>query len=164
MPEWLEPILRWLQDSALSDAVRSTPFMYATLESLHILGIAVLVGPAFAFDLRLLGVGHRLIPVTRAARYLLPVSHLGLAIAVVTGILLFSAQAVGVAGSGAAPWKLGLLLLAGLNVLVFHRGVHRRVDDWADADATPIAARISAVVSMTSWTGVIFAGRFLAYV
>lgn len=52
--------------------MRSTPFMYATLESLHILGIAVLVGPAFAFDLRLLGVGRRLIPVTRAARYLFP--------------------------------------------------------------------------------------------
>lgn len=164
MPEWLEPILRGLQDSGLGDAVRSTPFMYATLESLHILGIAVLVGPAFAFDLRLLGVGRSLVSVTRAARYLLPVSHLGLATAVVTGILLFSAQAVGIAGSGAAPWKLGLLLLAGLNVLVFHRGVHRRVDEWADATATPMAARVSAIVSIMTWTGVIFAGRFLAYV
>lgn len=164
MPEWLELILRWLQNSALGDAVRSTPFMYATLESLHILGIAVLVGPAFAFDLRLLGVGRSLVSVAKAAPYLLPVSHLGLTIAVVTGLALFSAQAVGVAGSGAAPWKLGLLLLAGLNVLVFHRGVYRRVDGWADADATPVAARISAVVSMTTWTGVIFAGRFLAYV
>lgn len=164
MPEWLEPILRWLQDSVLGDAVRSTQFMYPTLESLHILGIAVLVGPAFAFDLRLLGVGRSLVSVTKAARYLLPVSHVGLAIAVVTGILLFSAQAVGVAGSGAAPWKLGLLGLAGLNVIVFHRGVHRRVDEWADAAETPVAARVTAVVSMTTWTGVIFAGRFLAYV
>ncbi|GGI83673.1 DUF6644 family protein [Pseudarthrobacter scleromae] len=164
MPEWLEPILRWLQDSTVGNAVRSTPFMYPTLESLHILGIAVLVGPAFAFDLRLLGVGRRLVSVTKAARYLLPVSHLGLAIAVVTGILMFSAQAVGVAGSGAAPWKLGLLLLAGLNVLVFHRGVYPRLDALADAHAAPVAARISAIVSMSTWTGVIFAGRFLAYI
>ncbi|BCW58608.1 hypothetical protein StoSoilB20_19550 [Arthrobacter sp. StoSoilB20] len=62
MPEWLEPILRWLQDSALGGAVRSTPFTYATLESLHILGIAVLVGPAFAFDLCLLGFARSLPP------------------------------------------------------------------------------------------------------
>lgn len=164
MPEWLEQFLRLLQDSPLGDAVRTTPFMYATLESLHILGIAVLVGPAFAFDLRLLGVGRRLVSVTTAARYLLPVSHVGLAIAIATGLGLFSAQAVGVAGSGAAPWKLGLLLVAGLNVLVFHRGVFRRVADWADASRTPAAARVSGVVSMTTWTGVIFAGRFLAYV
>ena len=164
MPDWLEQVLRLLQDSPLGDAVRSTPFLYATLESLHILGIAVLVGPAFAFDLRLLGIGHRLVAVTRAARYLLPVSHVGLGMAVATGVLLLSSRAVGVAGSAAAPWKLGLLILAGLNALVFHRGIYRRVDQWADADATPIAARISAVVSMTTWTGVIFAGRFLAYV
>lgn len=164
MPDWLEQILGWLQGSGLGDAVRSIPFLYATLESIHILGIAVLVGPAFAFDLRLLGVGRRLVSVTTAARYLLPVSHVGLAVAVATGIALFSAQAVGVAGSAAAPWKLGLLLVAGLNVLVFHRGVYRRVKDWGDADATPIAARTAAVVSMTAWTGVIFAGRFLAYI
>lgn len=164
MPEWLESILRWVQDSAIGDAVRSTPFMYATLESLHILGIAVLVGPAFAFDLRLLGVGRHLVSVRKAARYLLPVSHVGLAIAVATGILLFSAQAIGVAGSGAAPWKLGLLLVAGLNILVFHLGVHNRVDDWADTGTTPVAARTSAIVSLMTWTGVIFAGRFLAYV
>jgi hypothetical protein len=138
--------------------------MYPTLESLHILGIAVLVGPAFAFDLRLLGVARSPVSVTRAARYLLPVSHLGLVAAVVTGVLLLSAQAVGVAGSSAAPWKLGLLPLAALNVLVFHRGVHRRVDEWSYAEATPLAARVSAVVSMTTWTGVLFAGRFLAYV
>ncbi|WP_309130981.1 DUF6644 family protein [Brevibacterium sp.] len=164
MPDWLEQVLHLLQESPLGEAVRSTPFMYPTLESLHILGIAVLVGPAFAFDLRLLGIGHNLVPVTEAARYLLPVSHFGLGIAVVTGVLLLSSQAVGVAGSGAAPWKLGLLLLAGLNALVFHRGVYRRVFQWADTDATSIAARVSAVVSMMTWTGVIFAGRFLAYV
>lgn len=69
-----------------------------------------------------------------------------------------------VAGSPAAPWKFGLLLLAGLNVLIFHRGVYRRVDEWADAAVTPPAARIAAGVSMTAWTGVVFAGRFLAYI
>ena len=48
--------------------------------------------------------------------------------------------------------------------LIFHRGVYPRVDEWAEAARTPIPARVSAVVSMTTWTGVIFAGRFLAYV
>ncbi len=164
MPLWLESLLNWLQGSALGEAVRGTPFMYPVLESSHILGIAVLIGPAFAFDLRLLGVGRHLVPVTTAARYLLPVCHVGLAVAIATGVALLSAQAVVVAASGAAPWKLGLLLLAGLNVLIFHRGVYRRVEDWADAAVTPMAARVAASVSMTVWTGVIFAGRFLAYI
>jgi hypothetical protein len=148
----------------LGEAVRATPFLYPVLEASHILGIAVLVGPAFAFDLRLLGVGRDLVPISTAARYLLPVSHVGLVVALATGLALLSAQAVVVAASGAAPWKFGLLLLAGLNVLVFHRGVYRRVEEWTDAAVIPIAARVAATVSLTAWTGVIFAGRFLAYV
>lgn len=68
-----------------------------------------------------------------------------------------------VAGTGAAPWKFGLLILACLNVLVFHHGIYRRVHEWTDAAVTPVAARIEAGVSLTAWTGVILVGRLLAY-
>lgn len=159
----IDSLLLLLQGSALGDVVRNAHFLYPVLEAIHILGIALLVGPAFAFDLRLLGVGNSVLSVTTAARYLLPVSHVGLAIAVATGVALLSAQATVVAHTGAAPWKFGLLLLAGLNVPVFHYGVYRRVDGWNDVAFTPIAARIGAAVSMIAWTGVILAGRLLAY-
>lgn len=152
-----------LQGSALGDMVRNAQYLYPVLEAIHILGIALLVGPAFAFDLRLLGVANRIVSVTTAARHLLPVSHVGLAIAFATGIALLSAQATVVANTVAAPWKFGLLILAGLNVPIFHYGVYRRVDEWADAAVTPIAARAAAIVSMAAWIGVILAGRFLAY-
>lgn len=163
MPDLLNLLLKLLQESALGDAVRSAEFLYPVLEATHILGLALLVGPAFTFDLRLLGVGHRAVSVTAAARNLLPVSHIGFAIAVITGIVLLSAQATVVAGTGAAPWKFGLLILACLNVLVFHHGIYRRVSEWTDAATTPVAARVGAGVSLIAWTGVIFAGRLLAY-
>jgi len=163
MPNLLDALLKLLQGSALGEAVRSAEYLYPMLEASHILGIALLVGPAYAFDLRLLGIGHRVLPVTAAARNLLPVSHIGFAIAVITGIALLSAQATTVAGAGAAPWKFGLLILACLNVLVFHYGVYRRVYEWTDAAVTPVAARVGAGISLIAWTGVIFAGRLLAY-
>jgi hypothetical protein len=163
MPDFLNSLLKLLQGSALGEAVRSAEYLYPVLEASHILGIAVLVGPAFTFDLRLLGVGHRVVSVTSAARSLLPVSHIGFAIAVITGIALLSAQATVVAGTGAAPWKLGLLILACLNVLVFHGGIYRRVHEWTDAAVPPVAARVAAGVSLIAWTGVTFAGRLLAY-
>lgn len=159
----LNSLLMLLQGSALGDMVRNAQYLYPVLEAIHILGIALLVGPAFAFDLRLLGVANRIVSVTTAARHLLPVSHVGLAIAFATGIALLSAQATVVANTVAAPWKFGLLILAGLNVPIFHYGVYRRVDEWADAAVTPIAARAAAIVSMAAWIGVILAGRFLAY-
>jgi hypothetical protein len=159
----LNSLLMLLQGSALGDMVRNAQYLYPLLEAIHILGIALLVGPAFAFDLRLLGLANRVVPVTTAARYLLPISHVGLAIAFATGIALLSAQATVVANTGAAPWKFGLLILAGLNVPIFHYGVFRRVDEWTDSAVTPIAAHAAAVVSMVAWMGVMLAGRLLAY-
>ncbi|MGP4669620.1 hypothetical protein [Agrobacterium pusense] len=163
MPDFLKSLLTLLQNSAIGQTVRSAEYVYPVLEATHILGIALLVGPAFTFDFRLLGFGHGVVSVPTAARYLLPVSHVGFAIAVITGTALLSAQATVVAGTGAAPWKFGLLLLACVNVLVFHGGIYRGVETWKNAAVTPVAARIGAGVSLVSWTGVTFAGRLLAY-
>ena len=163
MPELLDTLLGLLQGSALGQTVRSAAYVYPVLESVHILGIGLLIGPAFTFDIRLTGVAHRGLSVPTAARYLLPVSHVGFAIVAITGIALLSAQATMVAAAAAAPWKFGLLVLACLNVLVFHCGIYRRVDEWMDAAVTPVAARVAAGVSLIAWTGIIFAGRFLAY-
>jgi hypothetical protein len=78
----------------------------------------------------------------------LPVRHIGFAIAVITGIALLSAQATVIADAGAAPWKFSLLILACLNVLVFHYGIRRRVNEWADAAVAPVAACVGAGVSL----------------
>lgn len=163
MLDLLSSLLMMLQSSALGDVVRNARYVYPVLEAIHILGIALLVGPAFTFDFRLLGVGHRTVSVNTAARYLLPVSHTGLAIAATTGVALLSAQATVIASAGAAPWKFGLLILAGLNVAVFHGGIYHSVHKWTEAPVAPIAARVGAAVSLTAWTGIIFAGRLLAY-
>ncbi|MEU0741118.1 hypothetical protein [Streptomyces sp. NPDC006134] len=63
-----------------------------------------------------------MLPVTAAARHLLPPARFGCALTVVTGAVLFVSGTVAVGNSGAAPWKPGLLIVAGTNVVVFHRG------------------------------------------
>lgn len=163
MPDLLNTWLMLLQDSLLGEMVRNIQYLYPMLESIHILGIALLVGPAFIFDLRLLGAGQRIVPVTTAAQCLLPISHIGLLIVAITGIALLSAQANIVAAAGAAPWKLGLIIVAGINVLVFHKGIYRTVADWDIQAPVPVLAKVSALISALAWTGVIIAGRFLAY-
>jgi len=106
-----------------------TPNLYPILESLHVLGIALLVGPAVAVDLRLLGVGWRVLPVTIVSRFLLPLSHAGFGLVAVTGAAMFTGIALSVTTSPAAPWKFGLIAIAGLNILMFHSGVYRKLKD-----------------------------------
>ncbi|WP_406020644.1 hypothetical protein OH802_17920 [Nocardioides sp. NBC_00850] len=159
----MDGIYSWLEETSLAEAIRGTAYLYPMLESVHIIGIALLIGPAAAFDLRLLGLGRQALRVTTAAKHLLPLSHLGFMIAAVTGVAMFLPGANLLADRGSAPWKLGLILLAGLNILIFHRHTYRNVTDWDVDRPTPAAARFAAVISLTSWSGVTVAGRLLAY-
>lgn len=159
----LDGVFSWLEESGFAEIVRGTAYFYPILEAVHILGIALLIGPAAAFDLRLLGLGRHALRVTTAANHLLPLSHLGFLIAAITGAAMFAPGASLIAERGSAPWKLGLILVAGLNILIFHRVTYRGVADWDEDRATPAAARLAAVVSLTSWSGVTVAGRLLAY-
>jgi hypothetical protein len=160
---WLVDVSSRLEQSDVGEAVRLVPNLYPILESLHVLGIALLVGPAMAVDLRLLGIGRGVMPVTIVCRYLLPLSHTGFGLVAVTGAAMFTGIALSVTTSPAAPWKFGLIGIAGLNILVFHTGVYRTVKDWDLQVWPPIRARVAAAISALSWMAVIVAGRFLAY-
>ena len=59
--------------------------------------------------------------------------------------------------------KVLLLVLAGINVSVFHSRTHRSVAAW-DRDAKPPrAARVAAIISLAAWAGVVVSGRLVAY-
>lgn len=159
----LNSALELLQTSSLGQTVRSAGYLYAVLETLHVLGIGLLIGSTFAIDLRLLGVGRKAVSVTSAMRHLLPVSYVGFIMAFFTGVALLSAQATMIAASGAAPWKFWLLVAAGANALAFHFGAGRGLEKWSEVSMPPLAARFAALLSMGAWTGVVFAGQMLPY-
>ena len=126
------------------------------------MGIALLVGAAFLFDLRLLG-NSRFLPISGLARYLLPWSRRGLILIIPTGILLFITNA-GALGQDPTFWlKMFLLILAGLNATVFHTATFPKVSYWDVNQTTPVAAKMAAVFSLLLWTAIIACGRLLAY-
>jgi hypothetical protein len=156
-------LLAAIEQSIIGQRVRMAPYLYPVLESIHVLGIALLVGPAITVDLRLLGLGRKQISVTSVMRLLLPVSHIGFVLAAFTGLAMFCAIALSIVASPAAPWKLGLIVVAGINIIVFHAGIYRSVHLWDMDLMPPMRARIAGAISGCSWAGVIVAGRFLAY-
>jgi hypothetical protein len=143
-------------------AIRSSSWLYPAVETVHLLGVALLVGGAVVFDLRLLGAFARL-PVAGLARAALPVARLGFAAVVPTGLLLFATEATALAGNGAMRLKALLIVAALLNIVVFHRGVGRTMDAWPDAVQVPGAARIAGAVSVAAWVGALVAGQWIAY-
>ena len=153
----------WLEASAPAVALREHAWLYPAVETLHILGFVMLVGAAAMFDLRLLG-RSRTTSVRALAAHLLPWARGAVLLVALSGALLFLAQAGTYAQSRVFAVKLTLIAAAGLNAAAFHAGVFRTVDGWDQGVRTPLPARLSGALSLLLWTGVITAGRLLAYV
>lgn len=156
-------LMEWLAATRGSVALHESLYMYPLVESAHVLTLCLFVGTAVMFDLRLLGLTLRQVPVSEVSRRLLPWTAAGFVVMVVTGVLLFYAIPVRTYENIFFRVKVVLLLLAGLNVWVFHRRVQRTRDEWDLAPVPPHGARVAAIVSLTLWAGIIVSGRMIAY-
>ena len=159
----IQHFCQWLNDTGPSTALRESLWVFPIVETIHVLAITLLAGTIAILDLRLLGVVFRGERVTTVARQVLPFVWTGFAILVPTGLMLFAAEAAKSYGNPAFRIKLVLLLLAGLNPLIYYRIVYKRIAEWDTLPRTPFAARMAAGLSLTLWTAIIAAGRATAY-
>ncbi len=153
----------WVEQTDLATWVRTSIWGYPAIETLHVFGLAVLVGTAVAFDLRLLGLSSRL-PVDALADHLLPWARTGFTLAAFSGLLLLGAQASTFLAQPLFYVKLGAITVAVLNASIFHRGIFRSVSAWNYSPQTPAPAKLAALVSLLAWTAALVCGRWLAYV
>jgi len=152
----------WLETSAVGTAMRQWLWLYPIVEIIHIVGFIVLVGAAFMFDLRLLGLA-RAVPVSALAEHLLRGARWALVLVVPTGSLMFVAHATEMVSNPAFRLKLLLIAAAFLNAGIFHRWPFRAVGDWDTELRAPLPARLAGGLSLALWTGVVACGRLLAY-
>jgi uncharacterized membrane protein len=152
----------WLEATPLATTIAQSAWMFPTLEALHVLGLAFVVGSIAAFDLRTLGLAWPARRLETLARDILPWTWTGFAIAVVTGILLFCNAATDYVQNPAFLAKMALMVLAGLNVLLFHFHPHQR-DFASDGEITRVL-RGSAAASLILWTSIVVLGRWIGFV
>jgi len=159
----LASFCQWLQDTPWGTGIRESVWVFPIIEGTHVLALALSVGVLVVIDLRLAGVLMRRQPVSQISNQLMPWSLAGFAIMFLTGALLFWSQAVKAYGSIFFRIKLALLLLAGINALVFELTLRRTVATWDNDETPPFRARLAGVLGIILWAGVIAAGRTMAY-
>lgn len=154
---------QWLGNTPFATELRESTLAFPLVETAHVLAIALLAGTVILVDLRLLGLVFRRTKVSEIAGTVLPLTWAGFAIMLVSGLLLFMAEAEKSYGSLAFRIKILLLFLAGLNPLLFHSTIYRSVHEWDEAAVAPWRARATAIASIVLWSGIIVAGRAIAY-
>ena len=153
-----------LEESSLGLAITESEWLFPTIETLHVLALTLVIGSIAMLDLRLLGVSNRDKGVVQLADETLPWTWSAFIVATITGALMFVSAATTYYDNVPFRIKLLLLVLAGLNMAVFHLTAYRAVHNWNHTLPTPQAARISASLSLLFWVSVVVAGRWIGFV
>ena len=153
----MESLLAALEGTTLAQALRASRWGYAALNAAHIFAIALLVGSVVPLNLRLLGV-WRSISREAVVRVLAPVAASGLALALLTGPLLFAVRAREYSGVGFLQLKLVLIAVGVLSTLALCR-THGFL--LRDAPRARLAGH--AVLSTVCWLGALVCGRLIAF-
>ena len=159
----LVEVLTAIQDWAPIAALRSSRWTYASVNTAHIVGFAILFGAIVPMDLRLMG-WWRAIPIGTFARILVPVSVAGLLLAITAGALLFSIRAVQYAGTTLFQVKMALVLCAVLNALLLRKAAQWELLQAATNVVPPPRLRLAGALSIGLWLAVITCGRMLAFI
>lgn len=152
-----------IEASHISQSIKDSVWAYPALETAHLIGLGLLFGAIFAFDIRVLG-WNKSLPVTDLGRHLLHWVWAGFGLNATSGLLLFSSDAVDFANNSALKAKLGLIVLAGCNALYFQLRFAPSTAAWNTHQQAPFMARVSAMGSIVLWIAILIAGRLIAYV
>ena len=155
--------LGWLQTTPVAKAISENEILFPWIESVHVLAIVLVVGTISIVDLRLLGVASLDRAVSRLMHDVLPYTWGAFVIAAITGLLMFSSDAVNYAHNFFFRGKLVLLALAGLNMAVFHIVGAGDVARWGNIRQTPLPAKTAAVISLLVWISVVAFGRGIGF-
>jgi hypothetical protein len=159
----LNEICVWIDQTALSQAIQAAKWAVPTVQTIHILAIAVVASSALMVDLRLVGVLWASRPIKDVMARFLPLVWWPLLILLATGAIMIIAEPARSLKNPAFQLKM-LLLIAALIVTGLFQFLQRRNAAFGDLRSGPRAAAASlAIVSMLLWSSIIFAGRWIAY-
>jgi hypothetical protein len=156
-------ILASLQATNLANQIRDSLYLFPMIESFHVIGLSMVFGTIAIIDLRLLGVASTRRPFTRIASDILKWTWLAFGLTVLTGILMFITNASVYFHNFYFQSKMVLLLLAGVNMLMFELTAGRSVHQWDKDPAAPLSAKTIAALSIVLWITIIFAGRWIGF-
>ena len=159
----IERALAWLQATTVAKAISENEIIFPWIESVHVLAIVLVVGTISIVDLRLLGVASLDRAVKRLMGDVLPFTWGAFVVAAITGSLMFSSDAVNYTHNFFFRGKLILLILAGINMAVFHLSDIRGVGRWGATKKTPVAAKMAGGVSLLLWVCVVAFGRGIGF-
>ena len=155
-------LFKALQASPLGSTISQSTWMFPTIETVHVIAVASVIGTIAVVDLRLIGIASNKRPASALINEFLPWTWAAFALAVVSGGLLFTSRAADYLAIPAFVAKFAIMALAAVNMLVFHLTTEKRIAGW-DRGRPAIGARIAGGLSLLLWSAIVICGRQVGF-
>lgn len=155
----LLPFFEWCEASAIGNAIRMSTWAFAVIESVHLLGLAMIGGAVLVVDMRLLGLGLKGQPVSQVARDAHPWLLGSLAVMLLTGVALFLSESIKCYYSTPFWVKMTALSIA----IVFTLTIRKWVAMADEGRIGPLWQKAVALASLALWFTVAASGRWIGF-
>src|SRR5438552_39831 len=152
-----------LESSTIAITIRNSLYIFPLLEATHVFGLAMVFGTIAIIDLRLLGIASTQRSFTRMASEIMKWTWGAFAVTAATGALMFITNAGVYYHNTFFRTKMLMLVLAGINMLVFELTAGRTIHRWDKNASAPLAGKTAAVLSLVIWITIIFLGRWIGF-
>lgn len=159
----LDAFCQWLANTPASQVIQNVSWIIPTVQSIHILSIAIVISAVFMVDLRLLNVIGRDQPTAAYTSRFLTWIWPTLLVLLITGSILITGEPTRSLENPAFVAKMILLVLAMITTAVLQRPTTKDPAFWELTSGHRMSARALAVLSLLLWVGIVFAGRWIAY-
>jgi hypothetical protein len=156
----LQDLWTWIEELPISGEIGAS-WGFPFFESIHVVASTFVVGSILMVDLRLLGLAARRYSASRIITEVVPWTIGAFVLSAVAGAGMFITQANRYMDNRA--FQVMLLVLAIINMAVFHRRTARSIAQWDTAAVTTPAARFAGGCSLLVWISVMLAGRWIGH-
>jgi hypothetical protein len=155
-------LLEWLEGTGVASIARESLYGFQILVGIHLLGLILSVAMLLWVDLRMLGLVMPDVRLSTVYRSLSKWFIIGFGAMFLSGSALFAGFATSAYGNTYFRIKIAVIVLAGINAIVFHSLV-KRMPAEADVASPSASVRLAGVLSILFWGIVIFCGRMMSY-
>ena len=160
----LQTFCTWLASTAISQKIQTVEWIIPATQCIHIVAVAAVVTSALMLDLRLFGVRWQNQTLAAVTQRFVPVIWWSLPVLLASGSVLIIAEPARALQNPVFLLKMGLLLAAILTTLACQLPLRQDLRFWELSQGRRRCAQAIAAISLPFWIGIVFAGRWIAYV
>jgi hypothetical protein len=147
----------WLENTPWGVTIRGSSWIFPIILWTHLSGLSIGLATSVIVDLCLLGIGKPRLSAAELCDGLFEWNWIGLGLAILSGFLMFSADATTYMSNAGYRWKLGLLTPL---ALLCHVVVQEKTPAWSHANGTSTMGKFAGLLELVLWLSVVAASVY----